>query len=29
MIISVGGGFNWTCAVLEILEEPGWGGLPV
>ncbi|MEU8080907.1 ketoacyl-ACP synthase III family protein [Catellatospora citrea] len=24
MIVSVGGGFNWTCAVLEITDVPTW-----
>ncbi len=24
MLVGVGGGFNWTCVVLEILTEPGW-----
>lgn len=29
LLVGVGGGFNWTCAVLEILEPPRWGNLPV
>jgi 3-oxoacyl-[acyl-carrier-protein] synthase-3 len=24
MIVGVGGGFNWTCAVLEVTERPAW-----
>jgi 3-oxoacyl-[acyl-carrier-protein] synthase III len=24
MIIGVGGGFNWTCAVLEVTDRPAW-----
>jgi len=25
MLVGVGGGFNYTCAVIEILRRPGWG----
>jgi 3-oxoacyl-[acyl-carrier-protein] synthase-3 len=29
LLVSVGGGFNWTCAALEIIDRPVWAGLPV
>jgi 3-oxoacyl-[acyl-carrier-protein] synthase III len=24
LVIGVGGGFNWTCIVIEVLERPAW-----
>ena len=29
LMVSVGGGFTWTCAVVEILDQPLWASLPV
>ncbi|MFJ6943780.1 ketoacyl-ACP synthase III family protein [Streptomyces wuyuanensis] len=26
LLVSVGAGFSWSCAVLDILERPGWAG---
>ncbi|MFJ7779777.1 ketoacyl-ACP synthase III family protein [Streptomyces yangpuensis] len=26
VVIGVGGGFNWSCAVLEVLATPAWSG---
>jgi 3-oxoacyl-[acyl-carrier-protein] synthase-3 len=27
LIIGIGGGFNWTCVVLDIIERPAWAYL--
>jgi 3-oxoacyl-[acyl-carrier-protein] synthase-3 len=24
LMVGVGGGFNWTCVVLEVIAEPNW-----
>jgi 3-oxoacyl-[acyl-carrier-protein] synthase-3 len=29
LVVGVGGGFNWTCAVVDILDPPRWAGLPI
>lgn len=26
LLVSVGAGFNWSCAVVEILQRPSWAG---
>ncbi|MEU3529654.1 ketoacyl-ACP synthase III family protein [Streptomyces sp. NPDC038707] len=28
LLLGVGGGFSWTCAVLDIIGEPAWAGTP-
>ncbi|MBO0869095.1 MAG: ketoacyl-ACP synthase III family protein [Micromonosporaceae bacterium] len=29
LLISIGGGFNWTCVALEVVAQPAWDTLPV
>ncbi|MEU8303388.1 ketoacyl-ACP synthase III family protein [Actinomadura sp. NPDC048955] len=26
LLVGIGAGFAWTCAAVEIIERPGWGG---
>ncbi|MDX6311566.1 MAG: 3-oxoacyl-[acyl-carrier-protein] synthase, partial [Streptomyces sp.] len=28
LLVGVGGGFSWTCTVLEVLRTPDWAGRP-
>jgi 3-oxoacyl-[acyl-carrier-protein] synthase-3 len=26
LLVSVGAGYSWSCAVVEVLERPAWAG---